>query len=311
MIIAIIGIVFLIVLYLLLFWGISNQIEEYQVWKEKISESCKIHQDLENKNDFLKMDIDLQDKRIDEKLNYIKQLNENIQASEETAIRCQKSYTEILEENYANAEKEYDNNQEKLKEAYNNLQDKLQEQLEAEQKELDKIKQTRAAAIEANLREKEIDTNVAFYSLPVDNVTLRDITFLNGIKTQISKPEILNKLIWSTYFQKETNTLCSRIGADGVCGIYKISQKDCKENCYIGQSVNIGDRLKTHIKSGLGIDNSGTNKLYKTMQSLGVWSFTFEVLEKCSRDQLDEKEKFYINLYMSDTLGMNVQKGNG
>ena len=125
MIIAIIGIVFLIVLYLLLFWGISNQIEEYQVWKEKISESCKIHQDLENKNDFLKMDIDLQDKRIDEKLNYIKQLNENIQASEETAIRCQKSYTEILEENYANAEKEYDNNQEKLKEAYNNLQDNL------------------------------------------------------------------------------------------------------------------------------------------------------------------------------------------
>lgn len=311
MIFTIIGIVFLIALYLLLFWRISKQIKEIQSYKEEISDKYGIIKQLEDKQNFLEMNIEFQEKKVDEKLKYIQQLNDNIQSSEEMAMRCQKSYMEILEENYTNAEQEYDTNQEKLKTAYNNLHDELREQLEKEQQELSKIQHTRAAAIEAQLREKQIDENVAFYSLPIDATSLRDITFLNGIKTQISKPEILNKLIWSTYFQKETNTLCSRIGADDACGIYKISQKDCKENCYIGQSVNIGDRLKTHIKSGLGIDNSGSNKLYKTMQSLGVWNFTFEVLEKCSREQLDEKEKFYINLYMSDTLGMNVQKGNG
>jgi exonuclease VII large subunit len=311
MIIAIIGIIFLIIVYLLLFWGITKQIQEVQSYKEEISDKNGIIKQLEDKQTFLEMDIEFQEKKIDEKLEYIKQLNENIQSSEEMAIRCQKSYTEILEENYINVEQEYDANQERLKTLYNNLQDELHEALIKERQELDKIRNTRTAAIEAQLREKQIDDNIAFYSLPIDNTSLRDITFLNGIKMQISKPEILNKLIWSTYFQKEANSLCSRIGADNVCGIYKISQKDCKENCYIGQSVNIGDRLKTHIKSGLGIDNSGTNKLYKAMQSLGVWNFTFEVLEKCARDQLDEKEKFYINLYMSDSLGMNVQKGNG
>lgn len=311
MIIAFIGTIFLICVYLFLFLKIKQQIKEYQSWKKRISDSYDTIHNLEDKHNFLLMNIDFQEKKVDEKLKYIQQLNENIQTSENTAIRCQKSYAEILEDNYLNLESEYDRNKEKLQEIYNNLQDELRKQLIEEQQELDKVRQTRAAAIEAQLREKEIDSNLDFYSLPIDDISLKDITFLNGIKNQISKPEILNKLIWSTYFQKETNTLCSRIGANDVCGIYKISQKDCKENCYIGQSVNIGDRLKTHIKSGLGIDNLGTNKLYKTMQSLGVWNFTFEVLETCPREQLDEKEKFYINLYMSDTLGLNTQKGNG
>ena len=242
MVIAIIGIIFLVFVYLFLFWKIKQQTKEYQSWKEKISNSYNIIDDLENKKNFLSMNIEFQEKKVDEKLKYIQQLNDNIQSSEEMVMRCQKSYMEILEENYTNAEQEYDNIQEKLKNAYDNLHDELREQLEKEQQELNKIQHTRAAAIEAQLREKQIDENVAFYSLPIDATSLRDITFLNGIKTQISKPEILNKLIWSTYFQKETNTLCSRIGADNVCGIYKISQKDCKENCYIGQSVNITRR---------------------------------------------------------------------
>lgn len=311
MIIAVIGVILLIVLYLLLFWGISQQIEEYQVWKEKIQQVCDAKKFLENKTDFLQLDIEYKEKQIDEKVKYIQQLNENIQSSEEMAIRCQKSYTEILEENYTNAEQEYDANTEKLKELYDNLQDELRTNLATEQEELDKLRSTRAAAIKAQLREKEIDDNVSFYSLPIDAISLRDITFLNSIKNQISKPDVLSKLIWSTYFQKETNALCSRIGADNTCGIYKISHKEYKENCYIGQSVNIGDRLKNHIKAGLGIDNNGSNKLYKAMQSLGVWNFTFEILESCPREQLDEKEKFYISLYMSDTLGLNTQKGNG
>ena len=40
-----------------------------------------------------------------------------------------------------------------------------------------------------------------------------------------------------------------------------------KENgmCYIGQSVNLADRLRAHIKAGLGIDSSN-NKLYTAMK---------------------------------------------
>ena len=139
MIFTIIGIIFLIILYLLLFWKISKQIKEIQSYKEEISDKYGIIEQLEDKQNFLEMNIEFQEKKVDEKLKYIKQLNDNIQSAEETAIRCQKSYTEILEENYTNAEQEYDANQEKLKTAYNNLHDELREQLEKEQQELKKI----------------------------------------------------------------------------------------------------------------------------------------------------------------------------
>lgn len=47
------------------------------------------------------------------------------------------------------------------------------------------------------------------------------------------------------------------------------------------------------------------------MQQDGVWSFTFELIEQCSKEQLDEKEKFYIELYQADKVGYNSTRGNG
>ena len=36
------------------------------------------------------------------------------------------------------------------------------------------------------------------------------------------------------------------------------------------------------------------------MQKYGLENFTFEVLEKCPASELNEKEKFYIELYQAD-----------
>jgi hypothetical protein len=41
----------------------------------------------------------------------------------------------------------------------------------------------------------------------------------------------------------------------------------------------------------------------------GLESFSFELLEECSRDQLNEKERFYIQLYQSDKYGYNSNTG--
>lgn len=46
------------------------------------------------------------------------------------------------------------------------------------------------------------------------------------------------------------------------------------------------------------------------MQEDGIWNFSWELLEKCSREELDEKEKFYINLYKSYDYGYNSNRGN-
>ena len=77
---------------------------------------------------------------------------------------------------------------------------------------------------------------------------------------------------------KPTTDLCNRVlGSGSVCGIYKITNKQTGD-IYIGQSVNVADRWKQHVKCGLGIDASATNKLYNNMQRHGVWNFTFEIL---------------------------------
>ena len=133
---------------------------------------------------------------------------------------------------------------------------------------------------------------------------------LNKIKVSFHQPVVLNKIIWSTYFQKQTTEMCNRIlGTTTKCGIYKITNLLTKQ-CYIGQSVNIQDRFKQHVKCGLGIDASATNKLYKAMQQDGVWNFSFELMEECSRTELNEKEKFWIQMYQSDIYGYNSTSGN-
>ena len=35
----------------------------------------------------------------------------------------------------------------------------------------------------------------------------------------------------------------------------------------------------------------------------GLWNFSFEIIEECPRDQLNEKEKYYIQLYKSKEYG--------
>lgn len=143
----------------------------------------------------------------------------------------------------------------------------------------------------------------------ISSIDLDDIIKLNNLKLTLHNPVILSKLIWTQYFMKQTTEMCNRIfGKETVCGIYKIT--DIKtQQCYIGQSVNIQDRMKQHIKCGLGIDAPATNKLYNAMQSNGVWNFTFELLEECSRNELDKKEKQWIETYQSNIFGLNSNYG--
>lgn len=42
----------------------------------------------------------------------------------------------------------------------------------------------------------------------------------------------------------------------------------------------------------------------------GLENFSFELLEECSREQLDQKEKYFIELFDSKNFGYNGQAGN-
>lgn len=195
-------------------------------------------------------------------------------------------------------------------EEFNKNIEQLEKSRQLVEDQLTQIQAVYEAATAARLREQEQQDKKLFYQLQISKNQISDIQKLEEWKDQLYDPTIVSKIIWSSYVIKPASDLCNRIlGSSTVCGIYKITNLITKE-VYIGQSVNISDRFKQHIKCGLGIDASATNKLYNNMQEYGVWNFTFELLQKCSRDKLNEKERFWINMYQSNKVGMNITKGN-
>lgn len=219
------------------------------------------------------------------------------------------NYCEILEKQYKTEEKDYEESKELLRKSYEDLQLKFIKETEKIQKDLDKISATRAAAIQAQVKEKAIEENMAFYSLEVTNSDLRDIGVLESIKPKLNNSRILSMLIWQTFFRTPMTNLCNKVvGKETKTGIYKITNQKTKE-CYIGQAVDISSRWKDHAKAGLGIDTPAGNKLYKAIQEYGIQNFSWEIIEECPKDQLNEKEKYYIELYQSKDYGYNSNKG--
>lgn len=75
---------------------------------------------------------------------------------------------------------------------------------------------------------------------------------------------------------------------------------------YVGQAVNVYERWTTHIKKMLGIEASGNEKLYKGKVSPHWWKW--RVIEWCDKNQLDEREKFWIEAFDSIEKGFNSKK---
>ena len=116
------------------------------------------------------------------------------------------------------------------------------------------------------MREEKSKDSIKFYRIQLTNSQYNDIEKLEKWKNELYDPSIISKVIWSSYIMKPTSDLCNRL-TEGkiITGIYKITSL-VSGKVYIGQSVNISERIKQHVKCGLGIDASSTNKLYNLMQ---------------------------------------------
>ena len=274
---------------------VSKQIEqsEFEKLQEEYDKLCKqrtkLILDIEKEKQIFEEQHEKEKNNISEQINLYK---ENLSYASE-------QYLHTLEQSYIKAEQEYD-----IK-----MQNLITEK-ELCEKELNKMREALSAGVQANLREMEKEQNLQFYKLSISDKDLEDVMKLETVKLSLHQPVILSKLIWSTYFQKQTTEMCNRIlGTKKICGIYKITNLKTQQ-CYIGQSVDVAQRWKDHCKCGLGIEASATNKLYNAMQKDGIWNFSFELMEECPREQLNEKEKFWIELYQSNIYSYNSTKGN-
>ena len=87
-----------------------------------------------------------------------------------------------------------------------------------------------------------------------------------------------------------------------VRGIYKVTNK-INGKVYIGQSVDIGKRWRQHMTAKDDI------YFHKAIQKYGVENFQWEIIEKCKKKDLDERESYWIEYYDSYNKGYNCTKG--
>lgn len=241
-----------------------------------------------------------------EQINESKEHLLTLKEQENTSDAAFRTYFELLEKKYAEVDNEYQDKINNLNNKFLEEKDILDAEVTLAKEELEKIKATRTAAIEAFKREDYLSS----YCLELPESDINDIIKIRTVRPMLSKPRALDMLIWQTWVQKPFKTLITNIvGLQDKCGIYKITNVKTKE-CYIGQSRTIKDRWVDHMKCGLGIDTPAGNKLYAAMQKYEIWNFSFEVLEECPPQQLNEKERYYIGLYSSSEVGYNSTIGN-
>ena len=84
-----------------------------------------------------------------------------------------------------------------------------------------------------------------------------------------------------------------------MIGIYKVTN-NINGKVYIGQSDQIEMRWKRHRYRSLNNNGDDYNCIfYKAIRKYGLENFTFEVIEECNKEELNEKEKYWIKQYNS------------
>ena len=151
--------------------------------------------ELQNKNNYLKAEQDFEKEKlkiIQEKVNELI----NIQTTyQDNAQQSFTNYCDILDTEYKAKEEEYNKLLVQLEYSYNSEYDKLLKNKELILQDLDKIKQTRAAAMEAQLKEQEIKAQKEYYSINISALELNDVKILRDIEYKLNNPRVLRMLI--------------------------------------------------------------------------------------------------------------------
>ena len=186
----------------------------------------------------------------------------------------------------------------------------FKEEVEKIRTELDEFRLRRAAINEEILRQKQIEEQQDFYRIQIDPNEINDIEILRDTARRLQRPEIINKIIWSGYYQKPLAELRKRLLPNGdISGVYKITRLKTNE-IYIGQTTSIDKRWQEHVKSALGVGTLASSQLHRVMAADGCENFTFEVLEETPKEKLRERESYYIDFYDSKNYGLNSVRGD-
>lgn len=196
-----------------------------------------------------------------------------------------------------------------LENNYNAHKENLDRDIQALREELSDLKARREAYIEALKAEEKRQQDRAFYTINLTEENKEDIRILRSIEDKIHNQEALNRLIYDVFIKKPLGELLLRIiGENTYGGIYKITNIDT-QRAYIGRSTDIKKRLTEHVKGAFNISTIADQEIHRAMGREGIDKFSFEVLEKVEKDKLNEREKYWIDFYQTQSYGYNQNKG--
>lgn len=312
----------------------------YLFMRPKVKVTQKEDKEILEKNKTIQFELQAMEQRTDylkeqyeQKLQEYKQLKQDVdkeyKASEESAKKYyqqmldfykQKFHTDIeeihaifmdtkhsLEDSYEELAKDLVQDYlDKEQESVQKIK-KLNEKIQFEESHLEDLRHKVEAAVAYDKRNEENKNKTDFYKLNLPQDDLDEIYELRKIISHFRNPEPVNKVIWKTYYEKPYTDLVGRVIGSGVhCGIYKITNLQ-NNMCYVGQSTNIAERWKQHIKRGLGADTPTRNKLYPIMQTVGVENFSFEIIEECTKSQLNDREDYWQDFFKAKEFGYSIK----
>ena len=260
--------------------------------------------------------------------NQLRQVNDTLQVQRERAKNYEAGLRELAEESAKTYEKdlmkiadtraaeakakmqqEAKKQHEELMAQFGEKAAEMNEQLSALTESINEYSAKQAAINEAIMRQRAIEEQQDFYRVCLGPEAANDVEILNAARRNLKKPEIIDKIIYDNYIGKPVLEMIKRVLQNTTCsGIYKITCIKTGE-IYIGKSTDVKSRWQQHCKSAFNCGTIAHSLLHTKMKQYGIEQFTFELVEQVPKEQLSERESFYIDFYQSKKVGLNERRG--
>ena len=249
----------------------------------------------------------------------LKELNRQMAGLHQQIEEERRLLTESLREEYdskrAAEQADFADFQRRLKEEKQKLRENFElesKQIEQEKKliqeALDELKARKENAIKIMKEQEKEENELDFHRIIFSEDELADIELLKQVEKRLHNKDVLRKLIYKTYIERPMNEMFARLNITASPGIYKIEHIKSKK-VYIGQSTNVKNRLRDHIKSAVGISTIANQAVHEAMAAEGIENFAFYLIDECGREKLNEREKYWIDFYKSNEWGYNRTRG--
>ena len=307
-----------------------NLDKEYKELKEKkereIEEEC--NKKSEHLNDLYAKRLEEMNKTLLQKNSELNQFKleqteiikkdiEHIRTREENALAQEielkkKTAEDALKQELEIAKQWFDEEIAKIRATKDKYQEEMEEAAEEYVETLEVLEDFRARREVVNqqiLRDKMVQESTDFYRICLTDNEIDDLNIIKEIEHRFNNKEVLHRAAYDCYIKRPLQEMEKRVlNGKKPCGIYCITYFPTGE-MYIGRSTDIANRWQEHCKSAYGIGTIAHSSLHTKMARDGIWNFCFQVLEEVPKDKLNEREKYWIEMY--DSTNLLNQKAGG